>query len=609
MRLHYLGLVVTGSTLVACLLVFIFLYQNSTTTRHETVRNEGKLLINYLKTLPADNLSLPVLLERYRRILPEDFAVTGNVAYLVLRDPTGKVAAEITKPGIVIPDFEQPPDPGSWNYERTVGGEKNTFGFLEFCTPLLNNGELSGSITVGLSKPGFSLFRNNSYPAITILAPIVLLGVFLYFFFKQQTGSVQKLGRQLLELPLDNITKIELTPGSATTGALVEGLNRFADHCRGYIQKIEWEQTAAIASDKVLCYRKARLETILERLADGIMVLDHSSMVTFANSAVETLIGRDRETILGNKFHEWCDESVAQFLARYQGNDSRLFRSECMDYHPNHAPEKTISLTAYPLTQQGVDLSPLGTLVVLRDITAHVLAKQSSGDFVAHVAHELKSPLNVISMYSEMLVEEDGKDKSFRIEAVNTIHDEVDRLNLLISHLLKISKLELGNISLERQRVKLPELLKDVFDTISRNGKEKNLDFKLHTPDQLSPLFVDKELLRVALNNLLTNAIKYNRPNGSVTLTAFETDNTISIQVEDTGVGIPAEDQGKIFEKFYRVDNEVTQQRSGHGLGLTLAENIITLHHGKLLVKSTLGQGTLFSIVFTKEGGLVREGL
>jgi len=609
MRLHYLGLVVTGSTLVACLLVFITLYQNSTTTGHETVRNEGKLLIRFLKALPADNVSLTGLLERYRHVLPEDFAANSNVAYLVLRDPAGKVAAEITKPGIAIPDFVQPPDLASWNYERTVGGQKNTFRFLEFCTPLLNNGELSGSITVGLSKPGFSLFRNNNYPVIIILALIVLLGVFLYFVFKQQAGSVRELGRQLMDLPLDNLTKIELISGSATTGALVEGLNRFAVQCRGDIQKIEREQTAAIAADKVLGYRKARLEAILERIADGIMVLDHSSMVTFANSAVETLIGRDRETILGNKFHEWCDEPVAHFLARYQGHDSRLFRSECMDYNPNHAPGKTISLTAYPLTQQGIDLSPLGTLVVLRDITAQVLAKQSSGDFVAHVAHELKSPLNVISMYSEMLVEEDGKDKNFRVEAVNTIHDEIDRLNLLISHLLKISKLELGSISLERQRIKLPELLKDVFDTVSRNGKEKNIDFKLHTPDQLSPIFVDKELLRVALNNLLTNAIKYNRPNGSVAMTAFETDNSITIEVEDTGVGIPSEDQEKIFEKFYRVDNEVTQQRPGHGLGLTLAENIISLHHGKLLVKSTLGKGTIFGIVFTKEGGLVREGL
>jgi PAS domain S-box-containing protein len=608
MRSHYLSLVVTGSTLVACLLVCIVLYQNSSTTRQETVRNQGKQLISFMKALPADNVPLTGQLERYRRVLPEEYTANSNVAYLVLRDPTGKLAAETTKPGITIPDFEQPADFASWNFERTIGGQHNA-RFLEFSSPLLDNGELSGSITVGLFNPQFSLFRNNNYLTITVLAPIVLLGVFLFFVFKQQAESVRELGRRLMELPFDAFTKIELNTGSATTGELIEGLNRIVDHCRGSLEKIEMEQTSAIATDKVLGYRKARLEAILERITDGIMALDHSSMVTFANSAVETLLGRDRETILGHKFHEWCDEPVAHFLARYQGSDSRLFRTECMDYHPIHAPGKTISITAYPLTQQGLDLSPLGTLIVVRDITSQVLAKQSSGDFVAHVAHELKSPLNVIGMYSEMLAEQDGNDKNFRIEAVNTIHDEVDRMSLLISHLLKISKLELGSISLERQRVKLPELLKDVFDAVSRNGKEKNIDFKLNTPDQLSPIFVDKELLRIALNNLITNAIKYNRPNGSVAMTSFETDSSITIQIEDTGVGIPLEDQEKIFEKFYRVDNEVTQQRPGHGLGLTLTENIITLHHGKLLVKSTLGKGTLFSIVFTKDDGLVREGI
>ena len=100
MRSHYLALVVTGSTLVACLLVCIALYQNSSTTRQETVRNQGKQLISFMKALPADNVPLTGQLERYQRVLPEEFTANSNVAYLVLRDPTGKLAAETTKPGI-----------------------------------------------------------------------------------------------------------------------------------------------------------------------------------------------------------------------------------------------------------------------------------------------------------------------------------------------------------------------------------------------------------------------------------------------------------------------------------------------------------------------------
>ena len=603
------SLIATAATLVACLLVVTVMLSSTSKASQKRIDSDGKRLLRFLRSLPADNVTLAELFASCRQTLPEDLAKNGDVAYLVIRDPAGREAGHMAKPGITIPTRAPDPNPASWNYERPVNEPENTVRLLEFSAPILNDGELAGSIAVGLFEPHFSFFRNDNGAILALLAPVILLGLFLVSFFRHQTRQVERLSQQLKDFRFEDLGRLHLNPGSALARSLVEGINYYLGQCRDYIQKIEKNQTAVLTADKILGYRKARLEAILEKITDGIMILDYSSMVTFANSAVETLLGRGRDIIQGSKFHEWCDEPVTNFLARYQGHDSRLFRTACMNYHPSHAADKTISLTAYPLAQQDKDLPPLGTLVVCRDITAHILAKQASSDFVAHVAHELKSPLNVIRMYSEMLLGEDGKDDAFRIEAINTIYDEVDRSGSLISRLLKISKIELDSISLERQRVKLSDLLKDAFETVSRNGKQSAIDFTLNVPEQLSPVFVDKDLIRVALNNLLTNAIKYNRPNGRVTMTAFETANTINIQVEDTGIGIPPEEQAKIFEKFYRAGNTESESRPGHGLGLTLAKEIVDLHQGKLLVKSTPGQGSVFTVVFTKDDGLIREGI
>jgi len=125
----------------------------------------------------------------------------------------------------------------------------------------------------------------------------------------------------------------------------------------------------------------------------------------------------------------------------------------------------------------------------------------------------------------------------------------------------------------------------------------------------LSPVAVDKDLLRVAINNLLTNAIKYNRPGGEVTLAAEESDEAISIVVKDTGVGIDEGDVDRIFDKFFRSDCESVRKTSGHGLGLALARQIVELHHGTLSVSSVPGEGSEFVIELRKEPGLVKQAI
>ncbi len=238
-------------------------------------------------------------------------------------------------------------------------------------------------------------------------------------------------------------------------------------------------------------------------------------------------------------------------------------------------------------------------LIVFRDISREFLAKHAGAEFVSHVSHELKTPLNTLGAYSELLLGYASLTEAERVDAVNVIHGEVERMTRLINNLLNISKAETGTLQLVRTRVKMHDLLQDVFDSMSSVALGKGIELELKIPPDLGSARLDKEMFRIAINNLISNAIKYSNPGGKVTLSARNLDDDQrQISVRDQGIGIAPDECEKVFLKYYRVGNSETASRSGHGLGLYLAKQIIELHHGSITVNSELGKGTEFIITF-----------
>ncbi|MCF6192998.1 MAG: ATP-binding protein, partial [Kangiellaceae bacterium] len=137
----------------------------------------------------------------------------------------------------------------------------------------------------------------------------------------------------------------------------------------------------------------------------------------------------------------------------------------------------------------------------------------------------------------------------------------------------------------------------------------KQIKFQIGMQRDVSEIYADKELLRIAVNNLLTNAIKYNKQGGQVILTLEETDNDFIISVQDNGIGISAQDQEHIFDKFYRSEDELVRTETGHGLGLSLVKQIVQLHHGLIKIDSSPGEGTEFSIRLEKDMNILQQSL
>jgi signal transduction histidine kinase len=167
----------------------------------------------------------------------------------------------------------------------------------------------------------------------------------------------------------------------------------------------------------------------------------------------------------------------------------------------------------------------------------------------------------------------------------------------------------MGEISIERQRLRLHDFLEDTFEVASRTERAGSLKLELDLASNLTSIVADKDLLRIAINNLLTNAMKYSQPGGTVSLSSEETEQSVRIIVRDEGIGISEDEQELIFERFYRSEDAKARKSAGHGLGLPLARDIVQLHYGTLTVSSKPNEGSEFVIQIWKESGMLKQAV
>jgi PAS domain S-box-containing protein len=598
MKSQRLGLLMIAASLTVIAVILFLLVERQAESRRAQMRVQGLSMVRSISSIPFEQL-LPK--ENQGVLLQALLNVKGNpdFGYGVIVDTQGKHLGDTTAPGALIPSASISVEPAAWYGEQSLISPGDGRKVREFYGPVLSKGNLQGFVRLGFYEP--RVFSTEQISFLSLLAlPIFLLTPIFYFLIRRETKPLDKISQQLQEIASAGPAKIQLS-ASGEMGDFVQNFNQFMQLTKQRLGEFEGEKMNMIASNRMLSYKKDKIETVLQAIPEAVVVMDETGNASFANAKVETLLGVKPDQVIGHTPDEWCkNPEVRGFLSRFQQQAQQSWRVETIEYTPQNTPDRRIAASAYPLFSMQDSSETQGTLVVFRDITQEHLAKNIGAEFVAQVSHELKTPLNTLAMYSETLQGDAGKNESVRIEAINVIHDEVERMSSLINNLLSISKMELGNITLERKLVRLVDLLKDTFDNQAQSGRGKDLKFSAKLPPDLAPVALDKDLFRIAVNNLLTNAIKYNRPGGSVMLTAEEIDDHILIRVRDTGIGIAPEEQPRIFDKFFRASNPEAASRGGHGLGLYLAREIVELHHGKLTVQSDLGKGAEFTITVKK---------
>lgn len=218
-------------------------------------------------------------------------------------------------------------------------------------------------------------------------------------------------------------------------------------------------------------------------------------------------------------------------------------------------------------------------------------------EFSANVSHELKTPLTSISGYAEIM-KSGMVNREDMIVFSERIYKEASRMITLIDDIIKLSKLDEDSMEVEWQEVDLYELSQDIIERLAMSARKRNVTLEL-SGEPVTYVGV-KQMLDEMIFNLCENAIKYNVPEGRVTLWVGDTSDGVKVVVEDTGIGIPKDQQERIFERFYRVDKSHSKETGGTGLGLSIVKHAAIFHHAQICVESELNKGTKMEVTFVK---------
>jgi len=339
---------------------------------------------------------------------------------------------------------------------------------------------------------------------------------------------------------------------------------------------------------------KSRLKTIINRMANGVMVTNRNLEVVLHNPALMRLIEMSREIRPPEPITDIMDDdALIKTLQRIQAGDSPENESISQEILVGSNILRAISAPAL-----GPDKDITGTVTVLEDITAFKQLDQMKSDFVNMVAHELRSPLVSIRQLNSVLLEGlAGPLAEKQLDFVDRGTRKIDSLLELINDLLDVAKIEAGKYVRHQVPTDIGPLIEETVALMLPRAKDAGIALTCSSRD-LKPVQADPKNIEEIFSNLIGNAINYSPEGGRVTVSAQGLGEYMEILVEDTGVGISPEELPRIFDKFYRVKHPKTRQVMGTGLGLAIVKGVVEAHHGTIDVKSVQDKGTTFRILF-----------
>lgn len=337
--------------------------------------------------------------------------------------------------------------------------------------------------------------------------------------------------------------------------------------------------------------RRKEMEAILGAMNDGVIAVDSVGRVVAVNPAAVEMFDLAKSRVCGK-----------HFLEAIRSYEIWEMIEECMATGEHGEREiKTISPTERIVQAHAapVEHPRAGVVVVLHDVTGLRRLERIRSEFVANVSHELRTPVTSIKGFADTLLDGALEDPEAARRFVSIISREANRLAQLISDLLDLSRLESKDKEIRKIPVNIAELAENALATVEPLAKDRRvtLENKLEGPVMVAG---DPDLLTQVLVNLLDNAIKYNEPDGSVTIGAEERESDVLVWVRDTGIGIEEHHLGRLFERFYRVDKDRSRRRGGTGLGLSIAKHIVERHGGTIGVDSVPGKGSTFYFTVPK---------
>lgn len=357
-------------------------------------------------------------------------------------------------------------------------------------------------------------------------------------------------------------------------GVLTDTFNDMARQLRDTLRQVEKERN--------------KLDTLFLHMTDGVVAFSQEGEMIHANPAASVMLGRN---IGPDTSYEELFGALAPLESAMAAPDH--LEEEC------RVGERYLQLLMAPFDRN----SQGGVLVVLHDVTEQRKNQEMQREFVANVSHELRTPLTNIRSYAETLSDNAGDlpaatEKKF----LGVILNESDRMTHIVQDLLTLSRFDSGRDDLKLARFSFSAAVQDLYNAVYMEAQRHSHTLKLEMPQQLPQVTADRERIVQVMMNVVSNSIKYTPDGGHITISAGQQGDRVWMQVDDDGIGIPAADRPRIFERFYRVDKARSRQSGGTGLGLSIAKEIVDRHQGVLTLVDRPGPGLSVRMELKIEG-------
>lgn len=337
-----------------------------------------------------------------------------------------------------------------------------------------------------------------------------------------------------------------------------------------------------------------RNETILEAIADGVVVFDAHQQVMVTNPAANQLAHRSLQALNLSEILTNVEDKAREIIHSWMGGQKPTDQNNVKFEWQG----RTISATIAPVILPAVDGKQVdaGNVMVLRDFTKEAELERAKSFFLGMVSHELRTPMTAIKGYVKVLLDSEKENLSAPgYEHLQTIDVSIKQLLTLANELIDLSRLEAGEIELYPEWVDLTAIVKQAVKMVQQEFTNRNLSLEVRLPDHLPRLYLDKNRMLQVLLNLLSNAYKYTAQGGATIDVTYSGD-WVNIAVADTGVGIKPADQAHLFSRFFRANDQLVQKAGGTGLGLSITKGLTELHGGQLTFTSQYGHGTTFQV-------------
>lgn len=426
---------------------------------------------------------------------------------------------------------------------------------------LMNDGTV-----LRISDTTSSIFSDifNSLPYLILITCIIL--IIVIFVSRFQTKKIVKPINEInLDSPQSNIAYDELSP-------LLSRIEKQNRDIHEFIDKLQAKQN--------------EFKTVTQNMSEGLIIINRRNILSYNKSALK---------ILGNENVDYTGKSILEF------NHSKAFIDAVESTLNGNANEinmpidnKNYLMISSPVFDNNL---VTGAVILLIDTTEKNSREAMRREFSANVSHELKTPLTTISGYAEIMKSGWADPKDYQMFA-EKIYNEGKRLINLIDDIINLSKLDENNNELKKEPVNLLTVTQDIVAALAQKTKAKNVTFNIS--GESVEINAVPHLLYEMIFNLCDNAVKYNKDNGKVDINIDNSGGNPKLTVKDTGIGIPAEDTERVFERFYCVDKSHSKETGGTGLGLSIVKHGAILHNAKIDIDSVLNKGTAITLTFEK---------